>query len=133
MIVLANADKPVLLSQEIAYLQGCTCHLYQNDLIPDGTTLAGAFVESTFPTYAPQATTAWGPAYLNAANRGETDHPTLTWTFGGGGFQPIYGYYLTDSMGRLVLSERNPTAPFYINQARRIFTLQLRVQLDTLV
>lgn len=133
MIILANQIKPVLLALEVPYLDQCVCHLFQNDIVPSGSALLTAFVECDFNGYAPMPLSNWGRTYLNSSNRGETDYHPLTWTFAGLGFQSIYGYYFTDANGFLVLSERNPSAPFYINQARRVFSLRLSIQLDTLM
>lgn len=86
--------------------------LFQNDHMPTELSEFEDLVDANFFGYAQQNFGEWVAAYLNAANEAEAYAPTITWTFGGGDPQDIYGIFvISASGGTLLYAERHPLAP----------------------
>lgn len=134
MLVLCNFKKAKGLEQSRTFLTNCSVHLFRNDIVPDGNTLAGAFQEPAFDQgYQVKSPIAWTLATLNGQNQGQMDAPVMTWNFAlnGGNFE-IFGYFVTDNAdGGLVYSER-ATVPISVKPNATQVSLALRYLHDTL-
>lgn len=132
-IVLANQKKATLLQQQKAYLAGLTIRLFVNNVTPAGATTEAGLTECSDSGYAAVNNVGYGNAVINAGNQGESDGPTITWTFTHfpGDFT-VYGYYLTDPVdGKLVFSERAAN-PFPCTAAGQIYVVTPKVLFDTM-
>jgi len=78
-------------------------HLFQNDFMPDKTSLIGDFVEATFDGYADQLVN-FSAIYLNGSNQAQSDAASITWVKGVGSTDnTIYGIYMTDASDAIVI------------------------------
>lgn len=118
-----------------SYLNTLFLHLYKN---PRGTPVLtdtiSDYSECTFAGYAPVALVAWGTAYTNAIFQGQIDETlrifTRTTT---GSPETVYGYYITDASGNLVMvQEGNPLGTVLTNAGDGYAVLP-RCALGTLV
>jgi hypothetical protein len=94
--------------------QNLVLRLYQNNITPSDTDVAGTYTESTFAGYA--ALTLTGATWNAAASGTITYSAQQTFTRNAtGAAENVYGYYVTQSAsGILVWSERDAGAPFII-------------------
>lgn len=106
------ASLPVILQQLVAYFNGLKIKLYKNNHTPADADTVADYTEADFDGYASKNLTAFGAAFLNASNKGETDHTILTWT-DTGAVTPnsIYGYYVTTAGGALLWAEKLSNGP----------------------
>jgi hypothetical protein len=89
-------------------LDGGTLHAYTSNHAPaNGDTLATyTALEAAFGGYAPITCSAWGAAYLNAANVAESDETVRVWTASGSGLPvTVYGVFYKDVNGNLMYAE----------------------------
>jgi hypothetical protein len=97
--------------------QNLVLRLYQNNITPSDTDVAGTYTESTFAGYASLtlAGATWGAAAAGTITYGAQQTFTRTVT---GAAENCYGYYVTQlASGILVYSERDAGAPFIIVNA----------------
>jgi hypothetical protein len=95
-----------------SWLNGLTLHLYQNNKVPAVGDTLSAYTECTFDGYAAQAVATWGAPTLDANNNDQYSATDVTFNMTGSVTpNTVYGYYLTDGSGNLVLAENNG-APF---------------------
>lgn len=87
--------------------------LYQNNITPSDTDVAGTYTEANFTGYA--AITLTGASW-NAPSAGTITYSAQqTFTCSGASSNNIYGYYVIQTTsGTLLYSERDASAPFAI-------------------
>lgn len=108
-IVSKLASLRAYLDSTRALRNTLTLKLFVNDYTPLVTSEAIDFVEATFDGYAPQATTLWSLAFINASNQAESTEAVRVFIRATTGVaETVYGYYLVDGAGDLVFAERNP-------------------------
>jgi hypothetical protein len=105
-LVVPNEALENLLNNEIpVILHNAVLHLYSNLLTIGTATVVGDFTECTFAGYAAVTIAGWNAVAIDGSNRAYTS-PTGTPTFtptGGGGTGNVYGCYLTDDTGVLLI------------------------------
>lgn len=87
-------------------------HLFQNNISPDKNTPLSSLVEADFVGYNDVAVGVWGNAYVDPFGVVSVQAPDIQ-------FQPtngsvgntIYGWYLTDSAGAILLAAEKFDAP----------------------
>lgn len=108
---------------------GLKLRLYQNPHIPSTADNLAAYVEASFPGYAPVTLGGWS-AVAVAGHVASTTAATATFTLTGG-TQQIYGAYITDAGGTVLwAAASDPNAPITLSttvnayQVTVTFTLQ---------
>lgn len=132
-LVIPNNQKTLYLDAlKLGYFPSPRIHLFQNNVVPDGTFTLASFTEATFTGYSSQLVT-WGASFLNGSNKGQLDSGLHTFTAGTiGTSNTVYGYYVTDSGSTTCLfSERNPAGGVLINTTGQVFTVRLHFTDDT--
>ena len=119
----------VLLTQQWrVYLNTCTLRLFQNNHTPAATDTVAQYTEATFTGYAAVGLNSWGNAYLNAANIGEIDETSRTFTQTGVAQTClVFGYYITDPNNNLVYAESNDNGAFNMNASGLVYIVQARM------
>jgi len=110
-----------------------TLRLFKNNIIPDKLTLSAALIQADFSGYAPIALALadWSAIITNASNQAECDLATKTFTQSAATVSnPIYGWYITHTSWGLILSGRDPTAPFQMNAAGRVYSVAVKYIFD---
>lgn len=117
-----------VVENSVPWLNTLTMHLYINDRVPTQFDVLGDYTEATFPGYAAQTMTSWGPAFLNAEFQGEANDVLHTFTATSEPVSPesVYGTYWTDPSANLVRAERRPAGPVEIHAGTQ-FSVQPRV------
>ena len=89
-----------------------TLKLYSNNVTPADTDIAASYTETTGGGYASKSLTQANWTVLVANPSSATYNTVQTWTFTGavGGTGIVYGYYVIDSGGNLIFSERFATS-----------------------
>lgn len=108
-----------------------TLRLYSNNVTISDTTVAGSFTEVTGSGYAAQALTAanWT---VTEGTPTSAQYPQATFTFTGAAGN-VYGYYITNAAGTLLLAEAFTAGPFNIAATGDNIKITLNVTLqDTL-
>ena len=91
-------------------------HLFANNFVPQPGSVPADFTEATFDGYAALNITAWGTVHLLPSNQPAVA-PTTTIAFTPtGSLTPntIYGYYIKDPAGNIIIAERFPS-PVVLN------------------
>lgn len=102
-----------LLTLKTEVLDGGTIDLYQNDITPTPDTVVGDLDVATFTGYAQVTLTTFSAPYLNADGAGAVLTPlaqfntAAPYTVG----NVVYGYWIEDVDGALLLAGRFPNAP----------------------
>jgi hypothetical protein len=97
------------MAQVVPYLATLRVRLFANNYFPRPQDGSSFYTEPTFDTYASHPLSSWSAVYLNTRFEAQSDAPLQSWTVGpGGGHDLIYGFWLTDSAGRVILAERDP-------------------------
>lgn len=129
MLVIPKNRLPDFLEISIrAFLNGCAYHLFQNDYTPTLTSELIDFTECDFTGYAPVDTEEWGAGFENAQGYGEIQHPIITFRCFEG-LQSVWGYFVTDDLGRYLFAERNPAGVVVVSPPLEYFVkprLQVR-------
>lgn len=121
---------PALLQAMQTYLEGCTCHLFRNDHDPDPEDNASNYDEANFHGYAFKSLDDWGLAFENPELLGEKDHEFLVWTKLPAGLSClIFGYYILDADGNLLLAERDPEGPINMIAGGQTYVVRPRLTL----
>lgn len=98
---LANALADLIVGQ-LALAQ---VHLFTNNHTPSQADTIADYTELVGTGYVEQAVNPWGSEVLGGDNFYTTTGPLLTFTNSGGTpWLPIYGWYLTDSSGAILLT-----------------------------
>lgn len=91
------------------WLPTLTYRLFSNDYVPTILSVPSDFTSPTFDFYLPQLPKNWTGVYTSPEATARTTADPLIWMVGPmGGADTIYGYWVTDSFGYVVFSERNP-------------------------
>lgn len=106
MIVVVNDGWLDMLNASVNAGAFAQIHLYQNNYTPQNTDTILNYTEADFSGYPGYIPLAFGAAFINGANQGEIDSPTVNWTHNGGpDANTVYGVYVTDAMGLLTFAE----------------------------
>lgn len=112
MIELSREGKRRLLSKKLPYLSTLVLHLFINDIEPTQDTLVGDFVEANFTGYTAVLVADWSPAKTAQNGSAVTQTCLYAWTVSEtSDDQSVYGYYLTDASGLVIMSERRVNGP----------------------
>lgn len=108
----------------------CILHLYTNNLTPAEGDTEGLYTESTGTGYS--AITLTGASWTVSTTGGVTtgSYPQVTFTYTGA--EPnIYGYYVTDNAGTLLLwSERFSDGPYAIPSGGGSVKITPKIELE---
>jgi hypothetical protein len=102
-----------LLDLKTNVMDGGTIRLFQNDFTPSADSILADFTIATFTGYLNVTLTAWSAPYLNSAGNGAILSPLAQfnaaspYTIG----NLVYGYFILDAAGDLVLGGRFTDAP----------------------
>jgi hypothetical protein len=99
-----------------------TCGLYQNNFQPVPTMTLGSLVEASFTGYSMSSAITWGtPGFLPSGPAVVTGD-TKTFRVGATPtvFNTIYGYYIVDSTGLLLIAARLFDSPIVLSAAGQI-------------
>lgn len=112
-LVVPSVQKQVIFTGWIGLHTPWSLRIYGNDVTPGDDSLAGDFTQISGGGYAAVALAA-GSWSITAATPSIASYAAQTFTFTGpiGGPGTIYGYYILDSTGLLILAERLPFPPF---------------------
>lgn len=112
--VIANASQLLQLADlKTNLLDAGTIDLFQNDITPTDETVVADLDVATFTGYAQVALTLWTGPYYTSEGKGALLAPLAQfntaspYTIG----NQVYGYWIEDSNGDLLLSGRFPDAP----------------------
>ncbi len=104
-----------------------TLRLFSNNITVSDTTTTTELTEvSSTNGYTPIALT--GSSWSASVTGSSFSYPTQTWTFTGPKGN-IYGYYITDSSGALILGEKFPTGPYNVQNNGDIINVNLTLQM----
>lgn len=92
-----------------AGLSSMKLRLFSNNHTVTDATILSDLTECSFTGYAAQSPSWTTPA--NVANVAQTQSGTRTFTYSGGSTTTVYGYYLTDSGGTVLLGAETFTSP----------------------
>lgn len=115
MIVVPDGWNAKLLGRLAAglvylpFTAGTTVFLYQNDLVPTRAMVIGDFVECDFTGYASVTSVAVFQGPFSGGLTGPYLQGALSYFTAGAPFttpNAVYGYYVTDALGDLVMAER---------------------------
>lgn len=97
--------------------QGDLIHLFTNNHAPSVTDVLADYTELAAGWYTPQGLAVWtAPAF--AVDTSKTVNAPLTWTNAGGAAVTVYGYFVTNAAGTVLLwAEMDPNAPIVLNPA----------------
>lgn len=86
-----------------ALLNGALCHLYSNAVSWTAATVLGDLTECAFTGYSAVSLGSWSSPVIDGSDHGASSPAVSTFTLTGGSSGNIYGYYLTDSTGTLLI------------------------------
>ena len=89
-----------------------TIKLFTSNTTPTDTDTAGTYTEAAGGGYASKTLAATNCTVADVSGISTASYPQLTWTFTGAltDNASIYGYYVVDSSGTLIFSERGASA-----------------------
>jgi hypothetical protein len=126
MVVLDSGEKKLLeMCFRDASPEAITLRLFANDQTPVFSDTSDDYVEATFTGYSAVVLTraSWNDATTNASNKGEISYPDITFTAESA--EDIYGYYITDASGEMILAERFSTVRSLTNGSILVITPRL--------
>lgn len=133
-IVTSYDGRRGCLSRVIPYFATWSIRLFVNDLWPRPDDDATSFLEASFDGYRALSLKTWSSVYLNTRFEGETVAPPQVWTVGtGGGVDEVFGYYMTDPDGRVMLSERDHRGPQPMDSPGTIYRIVPKIDLGPLI
>lgn len=138
MVVISDSGLVYLLETIRAAfnVDGLVAHLYAANLTPDRTTTLAALLaaEADFDGYAPITVAGWVSVTV-AGHVGLTAPDLLVWEKTAGPTpNDLYGGFITDAGNTLLLwSERDPLAPFTINDTSNHYSWLPRMTDENLV
>jgi hypothetical protein len=104
---------------------GWTIRLFKNNLTPTVDNVAGDFTESTASGYAAQGFANTGGDTWDATNKKWTRaYGTYTFTGTGVANENVYGFYVLDNTGAVILSKRFAGAPLVLGVAGTTIQIQ---------
>lgn len=132
MPVLVVSDHLAAMLQAMeGYLSACTIHLFRNDHVVTEDDTVLDYLPANFHGYAPKPLNDWDLAYENPDDLGEKDHEFVVWTKLAAGLSClIYGYYILDPDGELLLAERDPEGPVNMIATGQTYVVRPRLTLE---
>jgi hypothetical protein len=104
-------------------LAGAILHLFDNFHTFAPTDTPADYNEASFVGYAPITPIGWSFPTINIAGKAETSSPPLTFNFTAGvGTALVYGWYLTDSTGTVLLAVCHFNSPVTLTPAQPALT-----------
>lgn len=122
--VFSFSFERALLAQLIPFLSTLILHLFINDLDPTPDDNAAFYEEPAEPWYEPQPLDSWSSVVTDAQGRAVSYHDFLIFENTTGPTRPVYGYFVTDELGRFCYAERDPDAPFSLRLGGSAYRLQ---------
>lgn len=95
-------------------VEGLSLRLFQNNIVPADDDVTADYTVATFSGYANSTVPAFGAAVPDGDDALATATPVAFVHNGGGVSNDIYGYYIVDGGGLLVLADRFAGAPVNI-------------------
>lgn len=93
-------------------------HLFQNDITPGPFTAIGDLTEADYSGYLAIPALAFGAVYVSGDGGAKTTLPSQQFDHSGGIVaNDIYGWYLTDAGGALLMAQRFDDAPIEMSTA----------------
>lgn len=101
-----------LSNLRVNWLNTLSWGLYQNDLTPEDATILAEIDPCNFSGYAGLLlSTGWTAPVIDGV-RAKSIATALTWTHNGGGIDNwVFGFYVLDGLGDLILAQRFSDAP----------------------
>jgi len=128
--VVMRAQFSALLFWMSLNSRGLYMRLYSNNRVPAETDTIALYTECTFGGYVARSLNAWSIPALNPSNRGQIQHPVVTWTATGGSPQSVYGYYITDKdQNWIYWADRVPGMPIVMADSAEILRVITRLPL----
>lgn len=132
-MVICNGGKVRLMAALIATLNTYVLRLYKNNHTPVDTDTVADYTEANFTGYSSIPLNAWGTAFLNGSNKGQTEMSTQFFTQTGTGTTcDVYGYYVTDGSGNLIWAELNPDGVFHMVNTGSVYEVTPKLTDDTM-
>jgi hypothetical protein len=104
-----------------------TLRLFSNNITVTETTKETELTELTLTNgYSAKALT--GSSWSASVTGSSFTYPTVTWTFTGPNGN-VYGYYVTNSAGSLILAEKFPSGPYNVQNNGDIINVNLTLQM----
>jgi len=104
-----------------------TLRLFSNNFSVVETTTAAELTEvSSTNGYSPISLT--GSSWSASVTGSSLSYPTQTWTFTGPKGN-IYGYYVTNSAGILMMAEKFPSGPYNVQNNGDVINVNLTLQM----
>lgn len=104
-----------------------TLRLFSNNITVTEITTATELTELTLTNgYSAKALT--GSSWSASVTGSSFTYPTQTWTFTGPKGN-VYGYYVTDSTGALILAEKFPSGPYNVQNNGDVINVNLTLQM----
>jgi hypothetical protein len=118
-----------ILTLGLTGLGTLTVHLVQAYFAELDTMIPGDFTEATYDGYAPLPLVYSGMEPLDPGGKQVGDYATLTWTCTGSTFpNVIYGYYVEDSLGNVLLVEAFGGSPRPMNTNGATVSIQISIR-----
>jgi hypothetical protein len=121
MIVYPRAALRTILATYTAvggYLAGAKMHLFQNNLVPNPLNVLADFTEATFTGYVVPAAITWNTPYTDSAGSAEVIGTVQQFEATGSAITNIvYGYFVTDGAGAVLLYAESFSTPVSVAQA----------------
>lgn len=112
MEVLVIGGQRAMLGYLRPYLLTLRLGLFVNDWMPEIPDTITDLTEASYVGYARQNVVDWGAVYTNLSGQAETAAGPYTFQVTSPGpSQSVYGYFLADPSGNLILAERNDAGP----------------------
>lgn len=127
--VKASLVRDLALSVASAEFAASKLCLFVNDIIPIESTLIGDLTEATYGTYAEKTITNWGATFVDADSKATSLSPLQTFTTDGTAPQSVYGFYIKNAAGDLVLAGRFADAPRPMAAPTDVIAMVIAVQL----
>lgn len=103
--VITDAGAIVDLDAFRFELNAGSVRLWDNNFVPNKSSVLADFNESSFVGYSPISPAGFAAAFLNGDGKAETDSAALVWTFtGGSGTALVYGWMILDPGAAQVLA-----------------------------
>lgn len=129
-MIITTAAKNQSLSYLLAKdttVKTLTLRLFSNNFTVTDTTTATELTElSSTNGYTPITLT--GSSWSASVTGSSFSYPTQTWTFTGPKGN-IYGYYITDSSGALLMAEKFPSGPYNVQNSGDVINVNLTLQI----
>ena len=131
MAIVVTNSAEILLLQYLLNMETPTdhvLHLFNNDVTPGETTVIGGLTEESATGYAPITLvgTSWTTTQGSGITTGVYSEQTFTMTAAA----TVYGYYVTDTLGSLLWTERFSGTAFELPSGGGEIAVSPRITLD---